>query len=69
MSGRDHLVGLNAILFFSIKIFLFFILTNKGTIIAVLGKGTDSGDFEVEDYVLPGYCPQKPFPSLSITLL
>jgi len=34
----------------------------SGTIIAVVGKGTDSGDFEVEEYMFPGFSPQKPFP-------
>jgi len=34
----------------------------SGTIIACVGKGTDSGDFEVEEYLFPGFSPQKPFP-------
>jgi hypothetical protein len=38
-----------------------------GTILAVVGQGTDAGEFEVEDFMLPGYCPQKPFPAACTT--
>lgn len=55
----DHYLSLLSKL---IHFFFKIIITEIGTIIAALGKGTDSGDFEVEEYIFPGFSPQKPFP-------